>query len=219
MLRQPRLRPLGVPGLSVALQLSFDDGRSANRLYQSVCSMKAEDVRLRVEREYASYTSDAAQPEVAAEAQVVYTNSIEDIEAEARLLQHRYLDDVESALWLFCHIVSGLSGKGRFLATCCPLMRSHFTRQLSVSYPSTDAPPLNLDDVAAKQILWRGFLFPVSTHDRSKESILSLLLKPLLPAKSVRQGRPSRSFPTNDSGTHPNDQHSQSVACWTDAPP
>ena len=87
-----------------ALHLCIDDGRSANPLYQSISSMKAEKLRLSAQELIVTGETVGAQPRSRAY-QEQAREAMQELEVEAKKLYHRYLDDVESALYLFSHVV------------------------------------------------------------------------------------------------------------------
>ena len=108
ILEQARLTFDWMRNTALALSLCADDGRSANPLFQSISSMKAGKIRHDCEQAIAKRLT-AGTPGSAkrmAEQETLWASDMAEWETQALQLKHRYLDDVESLLYLVSYDVS-----------------------------------------------------------------------------------------------------------------
>jgi hypothetical protein len=108
ILEQTRLTFDWMRNTSLALSLCADDGRSANPLFQSISCMKAEKIRRGYDEAIArrSRTDTRGNTDVEAREQSAWASDLANWYTQALQLKHRYLDDVESLLYLVSYDVS-----------------------------------------------------------------------------------------------------------------
>lgn len=108
ILEEARLTSDWMRNTALALSLCADDGRSANPLFQSSSSMKAEKIRRDCEQAIAKRLTAGTPGSVKrmAEQETLWASHMAEWETQALQLKHRYLDDVESLLYLVSYDVS-----------------------------------------------------------------------------------------------------------------
>ncbi|KAH8083602.1 hypothetical protein HD553DRAFT_335712 [Filobasidium floriforme] len=147
ILEQARLTFDWMRNTALALSLCADDGRSANPLFQSISSMKAEKIRRDCEEAIAerSRAGTTDNDDVEAREQSAWASDLADWETQALQLKHRYLDDVESLLYLVSYDI------------------------WAVHIPNNGQSHTRLDQLAYKQAAWAKQLLPLCRGIVSRE--------------------------------------------------
>lgn len=168
ILEQARLTSDWMRNTSLALSLCADDGRSANPLFQSISCMKAEKVRRGCEQAIVKRLT-AGTPGSAkrkAEQETLWASHIAEWETQALQLKHRYLDDVESLLYLVSYDVSIVNAE-KSSSLVVALNRTLSSTQIwAVHIPTNGESNAQLDQLEYKQAAWKDKLWQVRIFRR-----------------------------------------------------